>query len=43
MALDENFYIIEELYLFLYFEKLNTSEIKLHLGGDHSSSISTIS
>jgi hypothetical protein len=43
MALDGNFHIIKELYLFLYFQKIITPDIKLHLGGDHRSSISTIS
>jgi hypothetical protein len=42
MALDRKFHIIEELYLFLYFQELNTSDIKHHLG-DHSSSTSIIS
>jgi hypothetical protein len=44
MALGRNFHIIKGLYLFLlYFQKLNTLDIKLLLGGDHSSFISTIS
>jgi hypothetical protein len=43
MALGRNFHVIKELYLFLYFQKLNTPDIELHLGGDHSSSISTVS
>ena len=39
MALDRNFHIIEELYYIFVFSKLNTPDIKRHVGEDHSNSI----
>ena len=39
MALDRNFYIIEELYYIFVFSKLNTPDIKHHIREDHSNSI----
>ena len=38
MALDRNFHIIEELYYIFVFSKLNTPDMKHHIGEEHSCS-----